>query len=82
MMTNPSYYLRPLLQQPISSSNFLLLNQIRTYRQKDMLRRRCKDCYKVWRYGRLYIDCPKHPKHKTKTITSFEKGWEHLDWRL
>ena len=54
----------------------------RSYRTKDMLRRRCADCYVVWRYGRMYVECPKYPRHKTVSSFAKEKGWGYLDWRL
>lgn len=31
---------------------------------KGLLKRRCKDCYRVVREGRAYIMCRTHPRHK------------------
>ncbi|XP_050827364.1 39S ribosomal protein L36, mitochondrial [Serinus canaria] len=33
---------------------------------KTALRRRCKDCYFVWRRGRLYVCCKSNPRHKQR----------------
>jgi ribosomal protein L36 len=71
-----------VLQKTVLKSTSLPMMFIRSYRTKDMLRRRCADCYVVWRYGRMYIECPKFPRHKTVSKFTNEKGWGWLDWRL
>jgi ribosomal protein L36 len=71
-----------ILQRTVLKSTSFPMMFIRSYRTKDMLRRRCADCYVVWRYGRMYIECPKFARHKTVSKSAKEKGWGWLDWRL
>ncbi|CAF1585593.1 unnamed protein product [Rotaria sp. Silwood1] len=71
-----------ILQRTVLKSTSIPMMFVRSYRTKDMLRRRCQDCYVVWRYGRMYIECPKFPRHKTVSKFAKEKGWGWLDWRL
>ncbi|KAG5264805.1 hypothetical protein AALO_G00258200 [Alosa alosa] len=33
---------------------------------KTALKRRCKDCFFVWRRGRLCVYCKTHPRHKQR----------------
>ena len=33
---------------------------------KTALKRRCKDCFFVWRRGRLFVYCKTHPRHKQR----------------
>ena len=54
------------------------LNQIREYKVKTRLRRRCKSCYFVWRNGRLYVECNEHPRHKQHHKDSMLKGFDSI----
>jgi hypothetical protein len=52
--------------------------QVREYKQKTRLRRRCSDCYFKWLNGRLYVECERSPRHKQHHVSSLEKGYDHL----
>jgi ribosomal protein L36 len=54
------------------------LTQTREYKVKLRLRKRCKHCYFVWRNGRLYVECPEHPRHKQHHKDSFLKGYDNI----
>ncbi|XP_049874401.1 39S ribosomal protein L36, mitochondrial [Pectinophora gossypiella] len=41
-----------------------LINQVCGFKVKGRVRRRCEACYFVVRDGRMYVICPKHPRHK------------------
>lgn len=62
------------------SSNTSLLNysQIREYKVKVRLRKRCRHCYFTWRNGRLYVECPENPRHKQHHKESFLKGYDNI----
>jgi ribosomal protein L36 len=53
-------------------------DQIRGYKQKRYLRKRCVGCYFVWRVGRLYVECTKDQSHKQHHIRSTLKGYDYL----
>lgn len=40
--------------------------QIRTFKVKPSIRRRCPHCYIVKRRGTLYVRCKMHPRHKQR----------------
>lgn len=61
-----------------SSASSTLVQQIRTYKTKTRLRKRCKSCYFVWRNGRLYVECEENPRHKQHHIKSIQKGFESI----
>ena len=65
-----------LLQSQILNAN--IQQQKRTYKQKLRLRQRCKNCYFIWRNGRLYVECPEHPRHKQHHVNSFLKGFDKI----
>lgn len=44
------------------------LQQLRFYKQKNILKRRCPGCYFVWKENRLHVECRKHPRHKQKKL--------------
>jgi large subunit ribosomal protein L36 len=52
--------------------------QVREYKLKVRLRKRCKSCYFVWRNGRLYVECKEHPRHKQHHIDSLLKGFDNI----
>lgn len=58
------------LLQPTS----LTMNFDRGMKQKGVLRRRCKDCYFVRRFDRLYVLCTTHPRHKQMAMKKKEKN--------
>uniref|UniRef100_A0A1L8E122 Ribosomal protein n=1 Tax=Nyssomyia neivai TaxID=330878 RepID=A0A1L8E122_9DIPT len=55
-----------------------LLNLVCGFKVKGKLKRRCKDCYFVWRQQRLYVICKTHPRHKQMAM----KKKEHNTWIL
>jgi large subunit ribosomal protein L36 len=69
-------------QNSIKSNNqsvaLINLTQTRDYKVKTRLRKRCKHCYFVWRNGRLYVECPEHPRHKQHHVDSFLKGYDNI----
>lgn len=50
--------------QPVSIG----INIQRGMKQVGRVKRRCKDCYMVWRKERLYNMCKTHPRHKQMSI--------------
>lgn len=54
------------------------LMQIREYKTKTRLRKRCKSCYFVWRNGRVYVECEENPRHKSHHMKSILKGYESI----
>nr|XP_012296015.2 39S ribosomal protein L36, mitochondrial [Aotus nancymaae] len=38
------------------------------FKTKGVLKKRCKDCYRVKRRGRWYIYCKTHPRHKQRQM--------------
>ena len=59
-------------------SNNLNMQQIRTYKCKTRLRKRCKSCYFVWRNGRIYVECNEHPRHKQHHVSSLIRGFDNI----
>lgn len=51
-----------------------LLQQVATLKVKGRLRRRCKDCYIVFRQQRAYVMCPTHGRHKQMSMKKREKS--------
>lgn len=60
----------------------ILINysQVRDYKPKTRLRKRCKSCQFVWRNGRLYVECEEHPRHKQFHKKSFLKGFDSVSF--
>ncbi len=56
----------------------VLMQQTRAYKQKIRLRKRCKNCYFVWRNGRLYVECTEHPRHKQHHVVSMLRGFDNI----
>lgn len=56
----------------------IMNEQIREYKAKMRLRKRCKQCYFLWRNGRVYVECPQYPSHKQHHKFSLEKGYDNL----
>ncbi|XP_059609201.1 large ribosomal subunit protein bL36m [Phlebotomus argentipes] len=50
-----------------------LVNLVNGFKVKGRLKRRCKDCYFVWRQQRLYVMCKTHPRHKQMSMV--KKEW-------
>lgn len=55
--------------QPFNQTQLLqpclpVINPICGFKVKGKVRRRCKSCYFVVRDERLYVICPKFPRHK------------------
>lgn len=86
IFTNISKFSTNLLfsTQTTTSKNSLLqpqlltIDQVRGFKQKRYLRKRCNGCYFVWRVGRLYVECTKDQSHKQHHIRSMLKGYDHL----
>ncbi|ESN90246.1 hypothetical protein HELRODRAFT_148092, partial [Helobdella robusta] len=49
---------------PHQSITSLFPNQVRTYKVKTALKRRCPNCYFVRRHNRLFVECTAKPRHK------------------
>lgn len=62
----------------ITTVSNLNIQQVREYKKKIRLRKRCKSCYFVWRNGRLYVECEEHPRHKQHHVDSFLKGFDNI----
>ncbi|CAB3378902.1 Hypothetical predicted protein [Cloeon dipterum] len=60
-----------LLQLP-AGSNLLAVPSC-GLKQKGVLKRRCKDCYFVYRDGRKYVMCKSKPRHKAAAFAPREK---------
>lgn len=56
----------------------LNITQVREYKVKTRLRKRCKSCYFVWRNGRLYVECDEHGRHRQHHIKSMLKGYDSI----
>lgn len=56
----------PLLGQ---CQHLICFQPVSGMKTKTALKRRCKDCFFVWRRGRLYVYCKTHPRHKQR------QGW-------
>jgi ribosomal protein L36 len=51
---------------------------IRTYKPKTRLRKRCKHCEFTWKNGRLYVECKENPRHKQFHMKSFLRGFDNI----
>lgn len=51
----------------------LQMTVVRDFKVKGIVKRRCKDCYLVWRDERLYNICPTHPRHKQMLVQKRER---------
>ena len=63
---------------PALNASSVYTNQVREYKAKVRLRKRCKSCKFVWRNGRLYVDCAEHPRHKQHHVDSLIRGFNSL----
>lgn len=55
-------------------------SQIREYKAKVRLRKRCRQCKFLWRNGRLYVECEAEPRHKQFHKKSFLKGFDSIPY--
>ncbi|XP_059550631.1 large ribosomal subunit protein bL36m [Myotis daubentonii] len=53
---------------PLSCQPLPFLQQTLGFKNKAVLKKRCRDCYRVKRRGRWYIYCKTHPRHKQRQI--------------
>ncbi|PZC84202.1 hypothetical protein B5X24_HaOG205397 [Helicoverpa armigera] len=53
-----------VIRQPLLQPSLPMINPVCGFKVKGRLRRRCKSCYFVVRDERLYVICPKSPRHK------------------
>ncbi|KAJ8716110.1 hypothetical protein PYW08_013395 [Mythimna loreyi] len=60
MLSTFQQFARERLLQP----SLPMINSVCGFKVKGRLRRRCKSCYFVVRDERLYVICPKSPRHK------------------
>uniref|UniRef100_A0A336M086 Ribosomal protein n=1 Tax=Culicoides sonorensis TaxID=179676 RepID=A0A336M086_CULSO len=75
MPTNPFAITQPT---PLLQSSTPMVQQSCGMKVKGKLRRRCKDCYFVWREERLYVMCKTHGRHKQMSM----KKKPHNTWTL
>ena len=52
--------------------------QIREFKTKMRLRKRCRSCVFEWKNGRIYVDCKTYPSHKQHHLFSLEQGYDNL----
>ncbi|CAL4114902.1 unnamed protein product [Meganyctiphanes norvegica] len=62
------------LQRPLLQATLPILTQTCGMKMKGKLRRRCKDCYFVWREGRFYVMCKSKGRHKQMSMVKKEKN--------
>lgn len=60
MFDSVQQFSKARLLQPILP----IINPVCSFKVRGRLRRRCKSCYFVVRDERLYVICPKFPRHK------------------
>ncbi|KAH7636339.1 39s ribosomal protein l36 [Dermatophagoides farinae] len=60
--------IRPEFQLPLSMDKFPMLQQqqIRTFKDKDVLKLRCSKCYFKKIDDRWWVLCNEHPRHKQR----------------
>lgn len=53
-----------------------MYNSVCDFKTRGCLQLRCKDCFYLSRFGRLYVLCKKHPRHKQVQMIKKEyKTW-------
>ena len=71
-----------ILQKPLLNVDKQIDNcnkmQIREFKAKIRLRKRCRSCYFYWLNSRLYVGCKTYPSHKQYHKYAMEKGYDHL----
>lgn len=86
-LTKPAHshnVMKALMPFPVCSGNTAVLSavgpshqpqmsQIRTFRDKDILKLRCNACYFKKVDDRWWVLCNKHPRHKQRTRVENEK---------
>ncbi|XP_075399093.1 large ribosomal subunit protein bL36m [Tenrec ecaudatus] len=58
----------PGLQSLLPSSLTPCLQPALGFKTKGVIKKRCKDCYRVKRRGRWFIYCKTHPRHKQRQM--------------
>ncbi|ELK31245.1 39S ribosomal protein L36, mitochondrial [Myotis davidii] len=53
---------------PLSCQPLPFLQPTLGFKTKAVLKKRCRDCYRVKRRGRWYIYCKTHPRHKQRQM--------------
>jgi ribosomal protein L36 len=61
-----------------NNNNNVMEQQIREYKAKMRLRKRCRSCYFMWKNGRIYVECKTYPSHKQHHKFCLELGYDHL----
>ncbi|KAB0790951.1 hypothetical protein PPYR_02751 [Photinus pyralis] len=51
-----------------------LVTQTCSFKTKGILKRRCKACYFIMRFNRLFVLCDKHPRHKQMQMVKKERN--------
>lgn len=67
-----------LLRDTFLTASTPIVNPVCHFKVKGRLKRRCKSCYFVVRDERLYVICPKFPRHKQMAM----KPKPHNTWIL
>lgn len=80
---NAAYQCFSTLQNNVLTTSLLststpLVNLVCGFKVKGHCRRRCAHCYFVVRQERLYVICPKFPRHKQMAM----KAKPHNTWLL
>jgi large subunit ribosomal protein L36 len=67
---NPAIQSTSIVQTsaPFLQPSSTLLNAVRGMKMKGHLRLRCKDCYFVRRFQRLFVMCKAKPRHKQMSM--------------
>ncbi|XP_070268071.1 large ribosomal subunit protein bL36m [Myotis yumanensis] len=60
--------LRAAVASPLSCQPLPFLQPTLGFKTKAVLKKRCRDCYRVKRRGRWYIYCKTHPRHKQRQM--------------
>lgn len=71
------------LFQPFAASHLfqmtkhipVTLTQVRNYKVRAVLKRRCKSCYFVKRQNRMFVECKAKPRHKQMQMMSKRNLW-------
>ncbi|GAB0100238.1 Ribosomal protein [Sergentomyia squamirostris] len=70
----PAQSLAPTTNQLLTTPSSPLVNLVCGFKVKGRLKRRCKDCYFVYRQQRLFVICKTHPRHKQMAMKKKEKN--------
>ncbi|XP_055701795.1 39S ribosomal protein L36, mitochondrial [Phlebotomus papatasi] len=72
--TGQNTVLRQSPGQLLATQGSPLVNLVCGFKVKGRLKRRCKDCFFVWRQQRLYNICKTHPRHKQMSMVKKDKN--------